>query len=64
MKLSQLEYATEVIINEINVYETFYGGTVRRIWAVDNSKHWAVIWEAAQMQCIYISRIFSVNVSV
>ena len=48
----------------LNIYETYYAGSVKRIWAKDNTGHWLKVWENATVESLGYSRIFASTFNV
>ena len=62
----EVEYAEDVYVTQINIYETFNAGGVVRVGALNpNTNTWSIIWESLEGP-IYIesSRIFSPKLNI
>ena len=53
----QLEFGNAVFISEVHIYETFNGGAVKRISALNKPDTWVDIW-SGQPTHVTSSRIF------
>ncbi len=59
-----MEFANYIILAKINIYENYYAGSIKTIWARDSVGHWEKIWETASASVLYYAREFSPNISV
>ncbi|KAK3091302.1 hypothetical protein FSP39_018785 [Pinctada imbricata] len=55
----ELCYEEAVFIDEINIYETYHAGAVKRVAAKNPTGHWETIYETPRCQKINKSRIFT-----
>lgn len=59
-----MEFNTPILLSGINIFETYYGGSVKQIIAKGINKQWQVIWQDATFQSVPFARVFSPQVSV
>nr|XP_022313500.1 uncharacterized protein LOC111118373 isoform X1 [Crassostrea virginica]XP_022313502.1 uncharacterized protein LOC111118373 isoform X1 [Crassostrea virginica] len=55
----EVKFHEKLILQEINIYETYHAGGVKRVLAKDPAGKWLKLYETNQVQNIAKSRIFS-----
>lgn len=55
----QLKFQKKVFLHEINIYETYHSGGVKKISAKDMQGNWVMIYKTHRLQSIEKSRIFT-----
>lgn len=60
----QVKFHEKLILQEINIYETYHAGGVKRVLAKDPAGKWLKLYETNQVQNIAKSRIFSPTFTV
>ncbi|XP_056019555.1 uncharacterized protein LOC125669622 isoform X2 [Ostrea edulis] len=55
----EVAFEKKLYLREINIYETYHAGGVKRVSAKDVGGNWVTLYETDHCQCIDSSRIFS-----
>lgn len=60
----QVKFQKKVFLREINIYETYHAGGVKKISAKDMQGNWVMVYKTHRLQNIEKSRIFSPSFNV
>ncbi len=60
----KVEFEKYVFVSEIEIYETYNAGGVKKIFTKAENEIWELLWETSQIEVIRNSRIFSPDFEV
>ncbi|XP_062596583.1 F-box/LRR-repeat protein 4-like [Saccostrea cucullata] len=55
----EVKFEEKLYLNEINIYETYHAGGVKRVSAKDLAGNWVMLYQTNRCQNLQSSRIFS-----